>query len=261
MRADPMVEGTPRTIPAPLRRRFPARPSRVDMRGAIERCVERRRSAAGDRVVVFVPERLQVSADPDALDEVLCALLSNALKFAPPRSPIHVTAISDESQVVITVRDAGPGLSHEQRSRILGRSNGHRGERGLEKVCRYVALHGAGCGWSGPRRVGRRSRSRSLGPSSSLGRVPSEPPRRNARRIPSFLKRGLKLLPPTGGSSASPRSSRDGTAVPSRPRDPRADRRIPCRGPASVPPGSWSPGDGRARGRCRRHPAGPGPAP
>jgi signal transduction histidine kinase len=142
MRADPMVDGTPRTIPAPPRRRFPVRPSRVDLRGAIERCVERHRPAAGDRIVVFVPERLQVSADPDAFDEVLCALLSNALKFAPPRSPIHVTAISDESQVVITVRDAGPGLSREQRSRILGRSNGHRGERGLEKVCRYVELHG-----------------------------------------------------------------------------------------------------------------------
>jgi signal transduction histidine kinase len=120
MRADPMVDGTPRTIPAPPRRRFPVRPSRVDLRGAIERCVERHRPAAGDRVVVFLPERLQVSADPDAFDEVLCALLSNALKFAPPRSPIHVTAISDESQVVITVRDAGPGLSREQRSRILG---------------------------------------------------------------------------------------------------------------------------------------------
>ena len=142
MRADPMVDRTPPTIPAAPRRRYPVRPSRVDVRTAIERCVGRHRPVAGDRVVVFVPDGLQVNADPDAFDEVMCALLSNALKFAPPRSPIHVTAISDESHVVITVRDAGPGLSPEQRSRVLGRSNGHRGERGLEKVCRYVELHG-----------------------------------------------------------------------------------------------------------------------
>ena len=142
MRAQRTVEQASRTIPTVPRRRFLARPRPVDVRSTVERCVERHRPASGDRVVVFVPDRLQVDADPDAFHEVLCALLSNALKFAPPRSPIHVTAISDESQVVITVRDAGPGLPPEQRSRILARSNGRRTERGLEKACRFVELHG-----------------------------------------------------------------------------------------------------------------------
>jgi signal transduction histidine kinase len=140
MRADPIVDGSPRSLRAVPQGGPTAKP--LDLGDAIQRCVDRYEGSAGGRIVVFVPYRLRAEADPDAVCEVLCALLSNALKFAPPGSPIHVTAISDVNDVVVTVRDAGPGVSSERCSQLLGRANGHGRERGLQKACRQVEGHG-----------------------------------------------------------------------------------------------------------------------
>jgi signal transduction histidine kinase len=141
MRAEPTVDGV--TMVAPLGGPAPFRLQDVDLHAAITGCVTRHRALAGDRVVIFVPYRLRVQADPDALDTVLCSLLLNALKFAPPTSPIQVTAISDETQVVISVRDAGPGIPREMRGRILaGRRSGRSPEKGLARARRLVEGHG-----------------------------------------------------------------------------------------------------------------------
>lgn len=140
MRADPIIDGSPRGLRAvPQGRRGP---KPLDLGEAIRRCVTRYEGSAGGQIVVFVPHRLRAEADPDAVCEVLCALLSNALKSAPPGSPIHVTAISDVHDVVITVRDAGPGVSPERCSQLLGRTNGDGRERGLQKARRQVEVHG-----------------------------------------------------------------------------------------------------------------------
>ncbi len=56
-----------------------------------------------------------VVADPDRLEQVLWALLDNAVKYSPPRSPVAVEVAVREStahglQAEVTVIDQGPGM-------------------------------------------------------------------------------------------------------------------------------------------------------
>jgi PAS domain S-box-containing protein len=61
----------------------------------------------------------EVRADADRLMQVVANLLSNAIKFSPPDADV-VVAIENRSQHVrITVRDRGPGIPEEFKSRIF----------------------------------------------------------------------------------------------------------------------------------------------
>jgi signal transduction histidine kinase len=51
-----------------------------------------------------------VRCDPDRHRQILMNLLSNALKFSPPDSPIEVRLNRRESVVQVAVRDHGPGI-------------------------------------------------------------------------------------------------------------------------------------------------------
>jgi signal transduction histidine kinase len=55
------------------------------------------------------PPHLAV-ADPDRVEQVLWALLDNAVKYSPPRSPIAVTVSAGDEAVEIAVRDEGAGM-------------------------------------------------------------------------------------------------------------------------------------------------------
>ncbi|GAC1679080.1 MAG: hypothetical protein PVS3B1_19740 [Ktedonobacteraceae bacterium] len=66
---------------------------------------------------VRVPKELTAWTDPKQLQQVLYNLLSNALKYAPPRSSVIVSAMLLDDQpdpfvpsVCIRVQDAGPGI-------------------------------------------------------------------------------------------------------------------------------------------------------
>ena len=56
-------------------------------------------------------ETLDVIVDRDRLKRALTNILDNALRYSPPRAPIHLGwAAADESTVQITVQDHGPGI-------------------------------------------------------------------------------------------------------------------------------------------------------
>jgi len=61
-------------------------------------------------------------ADADQLDQVLWALLDNAVKYGG-RTPIHVELAVDEaaSRLRMTLSDDGPGIAEADRSRLFGR--------------------------------------------------------------------------------------------------------------------------------------------
>jgi two-component system sensor histidine kinase KdpD len=54
-----------------------------------------------------VPEAL---VDPDRLHQVLMSLVSNAVKFSPPGSPVTIAVSAGEESVDISVSDRGPGI-------------------------------------------------------------------------------------------------------------------------------------------------------
>jgi signal transduction histidine kinase len=51
--------------------------------------------------------------DPDRLEQVVANLVSNALKYAPADTPVHVRVVGGEAEVRVEVRDEGPGLPPE----------------------------------------------------------------------------------------------------------------------------------------------------
>jgi signal transduction histidine kinase len=64
---------------------------------------------------------LQVLAPEGAIETVLDAVLDNAVKFAPPGSPISVRTATVDGLVEIAVRDSGPGMALDELERATGR--------------------------------------------------------------------------------------------------------------------------------------------
>ena len=62
-----------------------------------------------------------VRSVPGRLEQVLDNLISNALDVAPPGSEIVVAAHRQDDEVRLEVRDAGPGMTAEQRARAFDR--------------------------------------------------------------------------------------------------------------------------------------------
>lgn len=97
---------------------------------------------------VEVPEGTTVRADPGRLHQVVVNLLDNAARHGPPGSEVHVSGRREGGNIVIEVRDEGPGIAPEDRERVFGRFI--RGERAVGggtglglAIARWVVdLHG-----------------------------------------------------------------------------------------------------------------------
>jgi two-component system, OmpR family, phosphate regulon sensor histidine kinase PhoR len=68
-----------------------------------------------------VPPDLVISTDRPKLAQALGNLLDNAAKFSPPGTAIDVNAEVESVEVVLSVRDRGPGISPEHWSRVFER--------------------------------------------------------------------------------------------------------------------------------------------
>lgn len=73
-----------------------------------------------------------IHVDPILIEQALGQIISNAIKFSPPDSTVHITAGADADQVTITVRDEGAGLTPDESGRAGERF--FRGERHIGKV-------------------------------------------------------------------------------------------------------------------------------
>jgi hypothetical protein len=76
---------------------------------------------AGTRVttVSFVGEEQQVRGDRLRLKQAVTNVLRNAIEAAPPGSNVTIVLAADKSDVCLSVRDQGPGLSPSARSHLF----------------------------------------------------------------------------------------------------------------------------------------------
>jgi two-component system sensor histidine kinase KdpD len=86
-------------------------------------------SAAQIRVMIPAATPPAV-ADPAMLERVLVNLLSNAIRYSPPDSPVTVTASALGDWVELHIIDQGPGVSQTDRDRIFAPSQRQAGENG-----------------------------------------------------------------------------------------------------------------------------------
>lgn len=68
-----------------------------------------------------IDRALHLRTDRAKLAQVIGNLLDNAARFSPPGSPVDVTATAVDAELVISVRDRGPGISPEHWNRVFER--------------------------------------------------------------------------------------------------------------------------------------------
>ncbi|WP_181197835.1 sensor histidine kinase [Enhygromyxa salina] len=76
------------------------------------------------RSVVFevdIDPQLRVCADPRALEQVLVNLVENAVEYGPKGGTVELVAVEQDAAVRIEVRDEGPGIAPDHRSRVFER--------------------------------------------------------------------------------------------------------------------------------------------
>jgi len=99
--------------------RFQIRLDACDVVELVEEQVELVRTRAESRAIrLDAPESLALACDRDRLAQVVSNLLTNAIKHAPG-GEIDVQVGREGEQVVLSVRDRGPGIPPDQAERIF----------------------------------------------------------------------------------------------------------------------------------------------
>ena len=94
----------------------------IDIRGAVTAAAERLTRRTQREVTVTVPERpVMAHVDPVGVAEIVGNLLDNAAKFAPAPAPIAAEVRESKHEVVIEVRDGGPGIPEAERATVFDR--------------------------------------------------------------------------------------------------------------------------------------------
>jgi len=99
---------------------IPARLERI-ARMAADEALEGVRTSAPQVEFDFAAELPLVPADPEGMRRVIKNLVGNALRYTPACGTVTVEGRCDETHVIITVHDTGPGVEPEDREWIFGR--------------------------------------------------------------------------------------------------------------------------------------------
>ncbi len=94
-----------------------------DIRGIVGESIDLFEPTSRARFQVAMPDApVNVECDAVRIGQAVTNLISNAIKYSPPEEPIDVTVITigtDDSEVVIEVRDRGVGIPRQDHERIF----------------------------------------------------------------------------------------------------------------------------------------------
>jgi two-component system phosphate regulon sensor histidine kinase PhoR len=90
------------------------------LQSAIQVC-EAKAAAKGIDIRLTCPDDLRAQINPPLLEQALVNLVDNAVKFSEPGRVVRVEAQRQGPQVIIRVRDQGPGIPPEHLPRIFER--------------------------------------------------------------------------------------------------------------------------------------------
>jgi len=106
---------------------------------------------------VATPGRVVVHADGEILRRVIANLLANALRNSDDPDRVQLIASSTGDVVRVEVRDRGPAIPEEFRSRVFEKYATHSGDRGRDRravglglpFCRLaIEAHGGRIGFA-----------------------------------------------------------------------------------------------------------------
>jgi signal transduction histidine kinase len=97
-------------------------PGRFDLAELVREAVARSRREHGRReIAVDAPDRLEVEADRDRIDQVVTNLLDNAVKYSPEGGPVSVRLVGDGREAHVSVSDTGIGIPTEHLHHVFER--------------------------------------------------------------------------------------------------------------------------------------------
>ncbi len=102
--------------------KFVVKKERCDIKALLEQGLEQNQSAATRKQSVFrvgISEGLWATADRAAVLQIFDNLISNALKYSPPNTTVHVHALPEKENVIVNVRDEGPGISEADQKKLF----------------------------------------------------------------------------------------------------------------------------------------------
>jgi signal transduction histidine kinase len=102
--------------------KFVVKKENCDIRALLEQSLEQNQLAATKKQIVFrvgISDGLWAGADRAAVLQILDNLISNALKYSPPNTTVHVHALPEKEAIVINVRDEGPGISETDQKKLF----------------------------------------------------------------------------------------------------------------------------------------------
>ncbi len=103
--------------------RTPFRMDWIDLAALLQECLDLMRNRAEEKGQTLqletAPDLPQVKVDRDKIKQVVLNLLSNAIKYSPNQSVILLTAGVQENEVVLRLRDHGPGIPAEDLAHIF----------------------------------------------------------------------------------------------------------------------------------------------
>jgi len=143
----------------------------------------------GISLVSSVPDDLPpVLIDVEKVERVLANLLDNAIKYTPAGGRVSVTAAAQDSQVLVSISDVGPGIPPEDRERIFERFAQVRGNEPRRRgfglgltFCRLAVEAHGGRIWVEPGEGGTGSRFSFTLPTASIQIAARTRPTRTGR--------------------------------------------------------------------------------
>ena len=97
---------------------------RIEVDALVEEVVEFFAALAEERSIdlqVTSESKASVVGDPTWLHQLFANILHNALKYTPEGGRVAVAATADDTEVAISVRDDGVGMTEEDRARVFAR--------------------------------------------------------------------------------------------------------------------------------------------
>jgi PAS domain S-box-containing protein len=96
---------------------------RVSIEALVRALVEEQQARIPDRVLSLAAERPPppVEVDPVRIEQVLSNLISNAIKYSAPNTPVDIEVRVVEREVRVRVTNQGPGLPPEELPRVFDR--------------------------------------------------------------------------------------------------------------------------------------------
>jgi signal transduction histidine kinase len=102
--------------------KFIVRLEHCDVGALLRQSLEHNQPSGARKKIDFrvgISQSLWANADPAALLQILDNLISNAVKYSPPNTTIHIHALPEKENIIVNVRDEGPGISEADQKKLF----------------------------------------------------------------------------------------------------------------------------------------------